>query len=105
MEEQQKTTVYTYTWEQAVEDGVLVKLFENRWQELTHGVPILATDHVFGEYSLAAFQEIWNEYVVWRQKVMPTLPEEERLFKTKMNSKVIWVIEDGVFTIMFPEDY
>jgi hypothetical protein len=37
---------------------------------------------------------------------MPTLPEEEQLFATMMNSKKIWVIEDGAaFTLMHPEDY
>ena len=25
----------------------------------------------------------------------PTLPEEERLFSTTMNSQKVWVIEDG----------
>jgi hypothetical protein len=31
--------------------------------------------------------EIWHEYVDWRKKIMPALPEEEQLFATTMNSK------------------
>jgi hypothetical protein len=38
--------------------------------------------------------------------VCSTLPEEERPFSTSMNSKKVWVIEDGAaFTLMYPEDY
>jgi hypothetical protein len=50
--------------------------------------------------------EIWNGYVVWRKEVMPTLPEEKRMFTTQMNSETVWVIEDGAaFTLLYPEDY
>jgi len=37
---------------------------------------------------------------------MPTLPLEDQMFVTEMNSKKVWLIEDGqAFTILFPEDY
>lgn len=99
-------TIYSYTWEQAVEDGVLVELFKNRWNELTGGKPLLVTAHAFEEFSLAAFQEIWNEYVAWKKNVEPTLAEEDKMFTTKMNSETLWLMDDGVvYTIMFPEDY
>jgi hypothetical protein len=50
--------------------------------------------------------EIWNEFVQWRKKVMPTLREEDRLFHTSMNGRKVWVIEDGAaFTMMYPEEY
>ena len=56
--------------------------------------------------SIAGLMEIWNEFVQWKKAVEPTLPEEERLFKTSMNFKTVWVIEDGAaFTLMYPEDY
>jgi hypothetical protein len=43
---------------------------------------------------------------MWRKHTEPTLPEEERLFVTTMNSQKVWVIEDGAaFTLMYPEDY
>ena len=35
--------IFRYTWQQGVEDGSLIKVFENRWQELSGGKPILAT--------------------------------------------------------------
>jgi hypothetical protein len=95
-----------YTLEQAVEDGALAEIFKNRWQQLSGGKPIVATAHLFNEVSLAGLREIWNEFAHWRQKIMPTLPENERLFHTNMNEKTVWVIEDGAaFTLMYPEDY
>lgn len=98
--------LYSYTWEQAVEDGSLVVLFRNRWQQLSGGKPILATAALFADVSLAGLREIWNLYVDWLAKVMPTLPEEDRLFSTEMNSKKVWVIGDGTtFTLMYPSDY
>ena len=98
--------IYAYTLEEAIADGVLVEVFKPRWKQLSGGKPIVATAAVFEAFTLAAIMEIWNAYVVWRKKVMPTLPEEEQLFTTTMNDKKVWVIEDGAaFTILFPEDY
>jgi len=52
------------------------------------------------------YLEMWNEYVTWRRNVEPTLPDEDRLFHTRMNGKTVWVIEDGqAFSLLFPEDY
>ena len=100
------TLIIEYTLQQAIADGVLVEVFKNRWQQLTHGKPIVATTHLFSEVSLAALLEIWNEYVAWRKNIMPTLPEEEQMFTTTMNGKKIWLIEDAqAFTMMYPEDY
>jgi hypothetical protein len=98
--------IYEYTLEQAIKDGVLVEVFKNRWKELTGGKPLVATSHIMAELSLAALQEISNEYLVWRKNVMPTLPEEDQLFSTTMNDETVWVLEDGqAFTILYPEDY
>jgi hypothetical protein len=100
------TVIYEYTLEQAIEDGVLVEIFKKRWQELSSGKPMVATRAIYSAYSLAALQEIWNEYVHWRDFIMPTSPEEEQLFRTTMNSETVWVLEDGAaFTILFPADY
>jgi hypothetical protein len=100
------TVIIEYTLTQAIEDGVLVEIFKHRWPELSGGKPIIATAHLFEEVSLADLLEIWNEFVVWRKHVMPTLPEEEQLFHTSMNGQNVWVIEDGAaFTLMYPEDY
>ena len=98
--------IYEYTLAQAIADGGLVEIFKNRWQQLSGGKPIVATSHLFNEVSEAGLLEIWNEYVHWKKRVEPTLPEEERLFTTQMNSKKVWVIEDGqAYTMMYPEDY
>jgi hypothetical protein len=95
-----------YPLDQAIEDGVLVAIFKNRWQELSGGKPIVATAHLFNDISLAGLMEIWNEFVHWQKTVMPTLPEAERLFTTTMNGETVWVIADGsAFTLMYPADY
>jgi hypothetical protein len=100
------TVIYEYPLSQAVADGVLVELFRERWNELTSGKPLVATMNVMAEYSLAGLAEIWSEYVYWRKHMEPNLPEEDRLFRTQMNDRKVWVLEDAqAFTILFPEDY
>jgi hypothetical protein len=98
--------ITAYSLKQAIEDGVLVEIFKNRWSELSGGKPIVATAHLYEEVSLAGLREIWNDFAQWQREIMPALPEEERLFHTKMNGMTVWVIEDGAaFTLMYPEDY
>jgi hypothetical protein len=108
--------ITVYSLKQAVEDGVLVEIFKNRWRELSGGKPIVATAHLFENVSLAGLREIWNEFARWKKDVEENrrhrpvsgnaLPEEERLFHTKMNGMTVWVIEDAVScTLMYPEDY
>jgi outer membrane protein assembly factor BamB len=98
--------IATYTVQQAVADGVLVEIFKNRWGQLSGGKPIVATAHLSGEVSRSGLLEIWNEFVSWRKHVMPTVPEEDRLFTTTMNGDTVWVIEDDVaYTLMYPQDY
>ena len=98
--------VSVYSLQQAIVDGVLVEVFKNRWQQLSGGKPIVATAHLFNEVSLAALQEIWNEFVHWNTHSKSTLPEEEQMFVTSMNTEKIWLIEDGqAFTMLYPEDY
>jgi hypothetical protein len=95
-----------YLLQQAIKDGVLVEIFKNRWQELSGGKPIIATATLYNEISLAGLMEIWNEFVQWQRQILPTLPEEQQLFATTMNSKTVWVIDDDTaFTLMYPEDY
>ena len=98
--------IYAYTLQQAIEDGGLVEIFKNVWPEISGGKPIVATSHLFGEVSLAGLREIWNEFVDWNKNVKDTLPEEEQMFNTSMNSKKVWVIEDGeAYTLLYPDDY
>jgi len=101
-----KNVVSTYTLQQAIEDGVLVEVFKNRWATLSGGKPIVATSHVSELLSLAALQEIWNGYVSWKGDIRPTLAEEDQIFSMPMDGKKVWVLEDGdAHTIMYPEDY
>jgi hypothetical protein len=86
--------ITVYSLKQAIEDGVLVEIFKNRWGELSGGKPIVATAHLFENVSLAGLREIWNEFGQWKIDVEETLPEEERLFHTKMNEMTVWVIEE-----------
>jgi hypothetical protein len=98
--------IVEYTLKQAIADGVVVEVFRNRWRSLSGGKPIVATAHLFEEVTRSGLLEIWNEYVEWRTKELPTLPEEEQLFHTEMNGKTVWVLEDGqAFTLLYPEDY
>ncbi len=98
--------ISNYTLQDAIADGVMVEIFKQRWPQLSGGKPIVATAHLFNEVSLAALQEIWNEYVDWKRRIMPTLPVEERFFVTQMNRDKVWVIEDSTaITLMYPEDY
>ena len=95
-----------YPLQQAIDDGVLVEILKHRWKALTGGKPIVATRAVYSEISIAGIMEIWNEYIEWRKKVQPTLPEEEQTFTTEMNSKTVWVLEGGdAFTILYPVEY
>jgi hypothetical protein len=37
---------------------------------------------------------------------MPNLPDGEQLFSTRMNTKQVWILEDGrALTILFPDEY
>ena len=93
--------ISSYTTDQAVDDGYLVKILPHRWEELTHGKPIMATSNIVNKISLAGIMEIWNEYAT-KAKTQ----EQKELFVTKMNNKKVWVIDDGaVYTILYPEDY
>ena len=76
------TGIYEYTLKQAIADGVLIELFKNRWNELSGGKPIVATDHLCGEVTPAGLMEVWNEFVSWRSE-----PQEAETFRTKMNGK------------------
>ena len=106
MDEEFGEIISVYPLERAIEDSVLVEVFKNRWSELSQGKPIVATRHLFSQVSLAALLDIWNEYVVWRANVMPTLPEADQMFVTTMDGEKVWLLEDGAaFTLLYPEDY
>jgi hypothetical protein len=62
--------ISVYSLERAINDGVLVEIFKNRWEQLSGGKPIVATNNIFSEISLAGLLEIWNEFVYWRKHIM-----------------------------------
>lgn len=98
--------ISVYTVDDGINDGLLVPIFQNRWDQLAGGGTIVATATVHAEFSLAALREIWNDYIHWgraRGRKMDDFP-----FVTKMNGRTVWVSHDGgapgVHTILFPED-
>jgi hypothetical protein len=81
-------------------------VFQEQWDELSGGKPIVATANVFEFEGEAALLEIWNRFVFWRKHIMPKMPEEKRLFSTGRGCRTVWVIDDRVcFTILYPENY
>ena len=96
--------IVTYTQKQAIEDGILAKLCDIRWNGVIK--PYIATTHVLGDIGHDSAMEIWKEFVGWRTHVMPHLPEEDQLFYTGVDGEKVWIVEDGsAYTIMYPEDY
>jgi hypothetical protein len=100
------TVISVYTLEEALADGVLVRVCEPAWPKLTGGKPIVASAAVYQSFSLSTLLEIWDQYVYWYKQVMPHLPEEERLFATMVDEQKVWVLDDPqAVTILFPDDY
>src|SRR3954452_16621408 len=96
--------IASYTLDQAIEDGILVKLCNIKWGRVTK--LYIATTHIFNDIGLDGAMEIWKGFVEWKTKICPTLPEEEQLFHTGVGRKKIWIIEDvSAYTLMYPEDY
>ena len=62
------TVIGEYTLQQAIEDGVLVEIFKDRWPELSGGKPIVATAHLFEEVSLLACWKFGTR--LWRGENM-----------------------------------
>ena len=99
-----------YTLEQAIADGILSKRLMKQTAAFTakyvNDKPVVATVHLFNEVSHADLLDLWNKFILWRQNVMPTLPEVDRTFTTKIKGKLVWVDEtDEAVTMMYPEDY
>lgn len=95
----------SYSTDQAVDDGFLTKVFENRWSQLSGGKPIMATSAIVKDISMAGIMEIWNEFVRVKNTDLRR-GAYDGLYKTKMNMKEVWVMEDQqVYTIMYPSDY
>ena len=100
-----------YSLEQALKDGVLRFVFSHKVKRHPDGLYadgkyVVATAHLYHDMKQANLFDLWVEYLSWRYKVMPTLPEEEQMFVTERYGKKIWIIEDGqAYIMMYPEDY
>jgi hypothetical protein len=79
--------IAAYPLSQALEDGVLIKLCD-----IWFGIeikPLVATSHLLEETHRDQVMKVWDEYVTWRQTVMPKLKEEDQMFVTKINGKKV----------------
>ena len=99
--------ISSYPLQQAIDDGVLVEIFKDKWEQLSSGKPIVATAHLYNEVnSIEQLAMVWDKFILWCRHVQDTLPEEEQLFTTHVNDKKVWVIEDRqAITMMYPEEY
>jgi hypothetical protein len=95
--------ISVYTVDDGIRDGMLVKVLEHRWPELSGGKPIVMTASIQQAFSLAAVMELWNEMVERRRAGRLRKGD---IFLGMMNMETVWIIEDeSAFTVMFPEDY
>jgi hypothetical protein len=94
----------SYPLNQALADGMLIKLCDIRF-----GIeikPLVVTAHLLDSIGRDKVMQVWDEYVTWRQEIMPKLAEADQMFVTKVDGKKVWLIEDGAtFTVLFPADY
>ena len=99
-----------YSRQQAIEDRIIIQVFDEftmkKLSKFTQGKQIVATAHLTNDVDKHDLRDIWNGFAVWKQDVEATLPEEERLYKTSVKGKTVWVLEDAeAFTLMYPSDY
>ena len=100
------TKISEYSLEQALADGVLVEVFKDMWETLSQGKPIVVTRRLFEDTNLHLLFGVVTQFDHWKTSVLPTLPEEERLFTDEVKGKKVWVMEDDqAITLLYPEDY
>jgi len=98
--------IFTYLLDQAIEDGVLVEVFKDMWETLSQGKPIVVTRRLFADANLHLLFGVVTQFARWKTTVMPTLPEEDRLYTDKVKGKTVWVIEDPqAVTLLYPGEY
>jgi len=95
---------FSYTVQDALDDGTFVKVFEKDWPALSGGHPIVATRTLYDALSQAALIEVYNGYVHWVNEIAPTLPATERRFTTQINGRDVSVARDGWSLNMFWAD-
>jgi len=90
---------FSYTVQDALDDGTFVKVFEKDWPALSGGHPIVATRTLY-----VALIEVYNGYVHWVNEIAPPLPATERRFTTQINGRDVSVAQDGSSLNMFWAD-
>lgn len=95
---------FSYTVQDALDDGTFVKVFEKGWPALSGGHPIVATRTLYDALSQAALIEVYDGYVHWVNEIAPTLPATERRFTTQINGRDVSVVRDGSSLNMFWAD-
>jgi len=100
------TIISEYSLEQAIADGELVEVFKEMWETISQGKPIVVTRRLFEETNLHLLFGVVTQFAHWKTNVLPTLPEEERLFTDEVKGKKVWVMEDAqAITILYPAEY
>ena len=70
------------------------------------GKPVVSTIGINQDFKLNEILTIFHKFKDWKEKVEPTLSEEDRLFSTNTEKGKVWVIEDGeAYTVMYPSEY
>ena|SRR5579884_3816249 len=103
---EQAKVIFSYSWQEAVADGLLVRLWMDNLECLA-GKPVLATAGICHDLEPDEQRRLIEDYLVWHERVEPMLPEEERLFAaTASTGEKVWVIDDGsVVTLLYPHEY
>jgi hypothetical protein len=93
--------IFTYTLNQAIQDGVLQPL---GWAQ---GKPLMATRAIVNDLAIDEMRNLFMAFFDWQREVEPTLSEEDRMFVADAsNEQTVWVIDDGAaITLLYPSDY
>ena len=98
--------IHSYGIPEAVADGILTPLFLDQGKYPEDGKQVIATTHLLDSIGVEATLKVWDDFQVWKRNVMPTLPEEDRLYAPTVDGFELFVIEDAVaYTLMLREDY
>jgi hypothetical protein len=90
--------------QQELKSGALIKIFENQWNRISLGKPIVTTPRLLNDIGLARLSDIWTQYVNWREN-LPSLPRGDIVFEVNLDNNKIAVIENfAAVNIMHKEE-
>ncbi len=94
-----------YSLDEALADGVLVELFDNRCFSSQPPRRLVMTSAIAHSFDHPGLQKIWDDYLQWTLTAH-LLPEEDRMFSRDYGGRTVWVIDDGAaISVIFKEDY